>query len=105
LGIGFTYVSRKSQGDRLGYSDIDKEVMEEHTVIVNCTPVGTYPNITEKPGLPYSYLHKGHLLYDLIYNPERTAFLKEGEAVGATVQNGLDMLVLQAEKAWDIWNS
>ncbi|MEH6680881.1 MAG: shikimate dehydrogenase [Sediminicola sp.] len=105
LGITVTYVSRNPTKDQLAYSDIDAQVLGAHTLIINCSPVGTYPNITDRPQLPYASLSKDHLLYDLIYNPERTAFLKQGEAAGASVQNGLGMLVLQAEKAWEIWNT
>ncbi|WP_298505932.1 shikimate dehydrogenase [uncultured Maribacter sp.] len=104
LGISHTYVSRKSGENKYAYNDLTKEIIEEHTVIVNTTPLGTHPNITDKPALPYHYITPKHLLFDLIYNPEKTAFLKEGESQGATICNGEKMLEIQAEKAWDIWN-
>ena len=75
-----------------------------NTLIINCTPLGTYPNIEDKPNIPYECIGTDHLLYDLIYNPEQTSFLAEGEARGATTTNGLKMLQQQAEKAWEIWN-
>ncbi|MFT4832280.1 MAG: shikimate dehydrogenase [Psychroserpens sp.] len=104
LGISYTSVSRNPGPNQLSYKDLNQSIMEEHTVLVNCTPLGTSPNITAKPSLPYDYLNKGHLLFDLIYNPEKTAFLKEGEAHGALILNGHKMLGIQAEKAWEIWN-
>ncbi|WP_190809289.1 shikimate dehydrogenase [Flagellimonas sp. S3867] len=105
LGITPTYVSRTKKEGQLTYEELDKTIMTSHTVIINCTPLGTYPNIHEKPAIPYQFLGDQHLLFDLIYNPERTAFLKEGETKNAAICNGLDMLKFQAEKAWEIWNS
>ena len=105
LGIVNTYVSRQKKEGQFSYDELDKEVIEGHTFIINCTPLGTYPNIAEKPNIPYQFLNKDHLLYDLIYNPEKTTFLALGEAHGASICNGLQMLKLQAEKAWEIWNT
>ncbi|GLU44204.1 shikimate dehydrogenase family protein [Allomuricauda sp. NBRC 101325] len=105
LGIATTYVSRSPKEGQLTYDDLDKEIMEENTLIVNCTPLGTFPNIEHKPAIPYEFIGSQHLLYDLIYNPEKTAFLKEGEKQGAALCNGLEMLKGQAEKAWEIWNN
>lgn len=105
MGITQTFVSRIANSDQLSYSDIDQEILKKHTVIVNCTPLGTFPEIQNKPELPYRFLTKNHLLFDLIYNPEKTAFLKAGEMQGATILNGFRMLQLQAEKSWEIWNS
>lgn len=105
LGLGVTFVSRTEKEGMLTYQALDGDVLKEHTVIVNCTPLGTHPNIDEKPDLPYGFLTDKHLLYDLIYNPEKTSFLQEGEKQGATIKNGLEMLRLQAEKAWEIWTS
>ncbi len=105
LGMAFRFVSRNPTHNQMGYTEIDEETLERHQVIINCTPLGTYPNVAQKPPLPYPYLNKEHLLYDLIYNPSKTAFLLEGESRGATICNGLRMLELQAEKAWEIWNS
>lgn len=104
LQIPYTFASRKPQENQLSYEDLTEEIIKEHQVIVNCTPLGTYPNIDEKPKLPYQHINTKHLLFDLIYNPEKTAFLKEGEIQGAAICNGLRMLELQAEKAWEIWN-
>jgi shikimate dehydrogenase len=104
LGIGYAYVSRNPSGwGVLRYSDITPKMLEEYTVIINCSPAGTFPNVEEAPELPYYALSDRHYLYDLVYNPEKTRFLREGELRGATVQNGLDMLRLQAEAAWNIW--
>tara|TARA_R110002033_G_scaffold28871_1_gene64764 strand:- start:24766 stop:25515 length:750 start_codon:yes stop_codon:yes gene_type:complete len=104
LGIAYTFVSRKPKNEQLTYSDLNAKIIEEHMVIVNCTPLGTFPDIELKPDIPYSFIGKKHLLFDLIYNPEKTAFLLEGESRGATIKNGDKMLELQAEKAWEIWN-
>lgn len=105
MGISTTYVSRSKKAGQYTYDELDKAIMEENTLIVNCTPLGTHPDIEKKPDLPYQYIGKEHLLYDLIYNPDKTAFLALGEAHGATIQNGLGMLQWQAEKAWEIWNT
>ncbi|WP_420319860.1 shikimate dehydrogenase family protein [Flagellimonas sp.] len=105
LGISPIYVSRTKKSGQLTYQELDKTIMESHTLIVNCTPLGTYPNVEEKPSIPYHLLSNRHLLFDLIYNPRKTAFLKAGEAKNSTICNGLDMLRFQAEKAWEIWNS
>jgi len=78
--------------------------MEESSVLVNCTPLGTHPNVEQKPDIPYTYLTEKHFLFDLIYNPVKTAFLLEGETRGASICNGQRMLELQAEKAWEVWN-
>lgn len=105
LGIGHTYVSRSPGPDMIGYKDLNRKIMEYNTLIVNCTPQGTFPGIEEKPAIPYEYVSGTHLLFDLIYNPEKTAFLSTGETQGAAICNGLRMLELQAEKSWEIWNS
>lgn len=105
LGIDYCYVSRKPKRLQMVYEDISKDVLTTYTVIINCSPVGTFPNINEKPAIPYELLGPQHLLYDLIYNPEKTTFLKQGEKRGASIVNGLGMLQFQAEKAWEIWNS
>lgn len=105
LDIVTTYVSRNPKDGQLTYSDLDEETMKQNTLIVNCTPLGTFPNIEDKPTLPYAFIGSQHLLYDLIYNPEKTAFLKQGEIQGSTICNGLEMLKGQAEKAWEIWNN
>lgn len=105
LGIAYKLVSRREKENQFTYSDLNQKIIEEYTVIVNCTPLGTHPNILDKPEIPYEYIESEHLLFDLIYNPEKTAFLKAGETNGAAICNGFNMLELQAEKAWEIWNS
>ena len=104
MGLVVTLVSRNPGQGMLAYADIGEKVLREHPVLINATPLGTHPNITDKPPLPYAFIGNHHLLFDLIYNPEKTAFLLEGESRGAQISNGLRMLELQAEKAWEIWN-
>ena len=104
LGIANTYVSRSKKQGQYTYEELDKDIIKKNTLIINCTPLGTFPNVEAKPQIPYQYIGANHLLYDLIYNPEKTAFLALGEANGATICNGLKMLEQQAEKAWKIWN-
>lgn len=104
LGIAYKFVSRTKNNHQFTYDDLTDDIIREFTVIVNCSPVGTHPNVDQKPNLPYAGITDQHLLYDLIYNPEKTAFLKEGEQRGAVICNGLQMLIGQAEKAWEIWN-
>ena len=103
LEVPFSTVSR-SKGD-LQYSDLTPTIIADHQLIVNTTPLGMAPKIDACPEIPYEALSSEHILYDLIYNPEKTLFLIKGEASGATIKNGLEMLQLQAEKAWEIWNS
>ncbi len=98
----YKIVSR-TNGD-LKYQHIDQEVLESHQLIVNTTPLGMYPNIDNAPDLPYQFCNSNHVFYDLVYNPEKTLFLKKGEIKGCKIKNGLEMLELQAERAWQIWN-
>lgn len=105
LGFDYKFVSRKSGVNTLVYSELNQEIIENHLLIVNCTPLGTFPNITDCPPIPYQFLTKNHLLFDLIYNPSESEFLKRGKLKSAETSNGLRMLELQAEKAWEIWNS
>ena len=105
LGIPFKFVSRNPRENQFAYNDLDQKKMETYTVIVNCTPLGTFPKVEDRPEVPYRFINSSHLLFDLIYNPQRTSFLMEGETRGATICNGLRMLELQADKAWEIWNS
>jgi len=105
LGLSATYVSRSKTSDKhLIYSELTPEIIKAHTVIVNCTPVGMWPNTDECPDIPYNLLTEEHLLYDLLYNPDETLFMKKGEAQGAAVKNGLEMLLLQAFAGWNFWN-
>jgi shikimate dehydrogenase len=105
LGITYTFISRSPDQKQLNYSELDEELLRRNTVLINCTPLGTYPDIHNKPGIPYHFIGPKHLLYDLIYNPDKTEFLRLGEQAGAKIINGSKMLEFQAEKAWEIWNS
>lgn len=104
LGIEWTYVSRTPAPGRLTYTDLTPELMEHYQVIVNCSPVGMFPCVDACPDIPYQLLTDRHLLYDLVYNPQETLFLKRGAEHGATVKNGLEMLHLQALASWRFWN-
>ncbi len=105
LGIKSTFVSRTKKNDEvMTYEELTPEVMQQYKIIVNCTPVGMYPKVDECPAIPYDQLTTDHLLYDLLYNPDETLFMKRGRAQGATVKNGLEMLLLQAFAAWEIWH-
>lgn len=113
LGIQCTYVSRQAPKgptpsnapNRLTYSEITPRTLQEHHIIVNCSPVGMFPHANEAPDLPYDALSPDHLLYDLIYNPGMTMFLQYGVQRGSTVKNGLEMLELQAIAGWDFWTN
>lgn len=105
LGIEHVKVSRNPKQNEISYQELTKEIIDDYTVIVNCTPLGTFPNIDACPDLPYHEISSQHLLYDLIYNPSETKFLQLGKQHGSSVKNGLEMLQLQAEAAWEIWNS
>ena len=104
LGIESVFASRTHKPGMLTYEELTPEVMAEYTVIVNCTPVGMYPKVDFCPNIPYEYLTPNHLLYDLLYNPNVTLFMKKGEERGAITKNGLEMLLLQAFAAWEIWH-
>lgn len=105
LDIQPVLVSRTPQEGQLTYNRLTKEIIEEHTVIINCTPLGTYPNTGDAPEIPFQFLRKEHLVFDLIYNPTVTKLMELAASEGAIVSNGLKMLELQAEKAWEIWNT
>jgi shikimate dehydrogenase len=104
LEISYVSVSRQPLSGLYSYSDIDADLLAQHTLVINTTPVGTWPQIHEKPEFPYSAIGPQHLLYDLVYNPGQTAFLREGAERGAKTKNGYEMLVMQAEASWEIWN-
>lgn len=105
LGIEGTFVSRtKKSPKHLTYEELTPEIMKEYTVIVNCTPLGMFPKVDQCPEILYEELTPNHLLYDLLYNPNETLFMKKGQAHGAVTKNGLEMLLLQAFAAWEIWN-
>lgn len=105
LGISFQYVSRTKSSTSISYNDVNSFIIQHSTLIINSTPIGMYPNVEDAQHLPYNFITNNHLLYDLIYNPEETQFLKEGKSRGAQTKNGLEMLYLQAERSWEIWNS
>lgn len=104
LGIECTFVSRTPRNGMLSYDQLTPEVMDACKVIVNCSPVGTFPHAEECPAIPYELVSNRHLLYDLVYNPEETLFLKKGREQGAIVKNGLEMLLLQAYAGWEFWH-
>lgn len=104
LGLEYKIVSRNPIENQLSYDAISQEVMQEYTIVINCTPLGTSPNTKQCPELNYDYFTDQHLAFDLIYNPAETAFLRKAKQQGATIQNGYQMLMYQAEKAWEIWN-
>ena len=103
LGVGTTFVSRTPKEHCITYQDVTPELLESYTVIVNTTPLGMFPNVEACPDIPYDALTPKHLLYDLLYNPDETLFMKKGKEHGAVVKNGLEMLLLQAFAAWEIW--
>lgn len=104
LGVEPVYVSRTPAGNVYTYSDLDKEIIDEYKIIVNTSPLGTFPDTGQAPDIPYRFLSDEHLLYDLVYNPAETKFLRLGREKGATIKNGAEMLELQALAAWGIWN-
>ena len=104
LGIDYRFVSRSPGEGNLRYEELESATLESFQILINTTPLGTYPQVQEAPPIPYKFLTRSHLLYDLIYNPELTAFLKSGQKAGARIKNGLEMLHLQAEASWEIWN-
>tara|TARA_B100000989_G_scaffold196122_1_gene148122 strand:+ start:624 stop:1373 length:750 start_codon:yes stop_codon:yes gene_type:complete len=101
--IPFNIVSRRSSKDYLSYRDINHTLFIGNVLIVNCTPVGTYPNINKCPNLPYNLLKKENILYDLVYNPFETLFIKKGKEMGCKTLNGYEMLKFQAEMSWNLW--
>lgn len=106
LDIPYKLVSRQTNHkEYLSYNDLTKRTIDLHKIIINCTPLGTFPKIEMFPDIPYNAVTPSHILFDLIYNPSETVFLAKGRKQGATISNGLKMLELQAEKSWEIWNS
>ncbi len=105
LGIKHQSISRNKSEDTLTYEDITEEIIAQHPLIINTTPLGMLPDTDVAPAIPYQALTEKHLLYDLIYNPAETKFLHLGKSHGATIKNGHEMLILQAEASWEIWNS
>ena len=107
LGIPYRFVSRKKDdnGQLLTYDQLNETILKESQIIINCSPLGTYPKVEEAPAIPYDLITPHHYLFDLVYNPTETKFLRLGKEKGAVIQNGYDMLVLQAEANWKIWNA
>jgi len=107
MGMSFLLVSRNpGEGNGyIGYKDITKDTLDEYTVIINCSPAGMIPHEDTEPDLPYFFISKKHLLYDLVYKPAKTRFLEHGFRQGAIIKNGYEMLIIQAEENWTIWNS
>ncbi|MBI2730071.1 MAG: shikimate dehydrogenase [Sphingobacteriales bacterium] len=105
LNIDYLFVSRKKGTPKtISYHELKVEILQEHLLLINTTPLGMYPKVDDCPDIAYDYLTPQHHLYDLVYNPEKTLFLQKGEMKGATIQNGYEMLILQAEESWRIWN-
>lgn len=105
LNIQFKFVSRNpANEDELSYAQLSSTILESHHLIINCSPVGTHPNVNDCPDIPYESVTDKHYIFDLIYNPTETKFLNLGKQAGAIIKNGLEMLELQAEKSWEIWN-
>lgn len=104
LGIVYLSVSRTASATTISYEQIDQAIMTTHTLVINTTPLGMYPKIDACPNLPYQFMNEQHHLFDLVYNPVETQFLTKGKAQGASIQNGWEMLILQAEESWRIWN-
>ena len=102
LNIPFTTVSRKPP---FTYKSLTKDILHKYDIIINCTPLGCFPDIDTYPAIPYQYINPAHLLFDLIYNPKKSKFLSFGESNGSKIKNGEEMLVIQAEESWKIWNS
>ena len=113
LKIQYHFVSRNklhinegvNQSNLIGYDQLSNSIIDQHTLIINTSPVGMYPNVNEAPAIPYDAVSSKHHLFDLIYNPSETLFLSKGKEKGATIQNGLEMLHIQAEESWKIWNA
>ncbi|WP_299249623.1 shikimate dehydrogenase [uncultured Cytophaga sp.] len=104
LSIPFLYVSRNKTENGITYAELNEKIIKEHSIIINTSPLGMYPEVETFPAMPYQFLSTEHYLYDLVYNPEITMFMQKGKEFGAHVENGLGMLIGQAEKAWEIWN-
>ena len=105
LGIPYRSVVRTPAEDAIVYAELTEELIHTHQVIINTTPLGTFPNVDASPAIPYEYLTEHHLAYDLVYNPAESLFLQRAKAQGAVIKNGMEMLHLQADRSWTIWNS
>ena len=105
MNIPYQLVTRTAKTNCISYNDVTEDIIFSHKLIINTTPVGMFPDTDNAPALPYQYLTSGHFLYDLIYDPAKTEFLRQGSTYGAQTKNGIEMLQLQAERSWGIWNS
>ena len=105
IKIPYKVVSRNPVSNQIHYEELSKNLIKDHTLIINTTPLGTYPNISKYPDIPYTLLNKTNYLFDLIYNPSTTKFLELGLKNGTKIQNGYKMLIYQAEKSWELWNN
>lgn len=105
LDIPYIIITRRATDNSILYEEITEDILSNHTIIINTTPLGMSPNVISSPDLPYHYLTAGHLVYDLVYNPEETALLNKAKVQEAKIKNGLEMLYLQAERSWYLWNS
>lgn len=105
LGISYRVVVRKHAENTIHYDEVTAEILDEYKLLINTTPLGMSPNLESSPPIPYQHLTSQHLAYDLVYNPEETLFLTKAKAQGAQIKNGLEMLYLQAERSWYIWNA
>lgn len=104
IGMAYSVVSRERLKGDMTYNDLNSNIMRNISLVINTTPLGMYPNTEKAPGIPYEYLVDNCILFDLVYNPEESLFLKKGKERGCRIKNGREMLIIQAEKAWDIWN-
>ena len=104
-GIDYLQVSRNKSDDAISYNELDNEILSSHHLIINTTPLGMFPEIDKAPPISYTKIRASHYLFDLVYNPSETLFLKHGRLLGADTENGADMLIDQAEASWDIWNA
>ena len=105
LKINYSTVSRKEGKSEFVYENLNEVILNKFKMIINCSPVGTFPNINNCPNIPYEFLTKDHILYDLVYNPIESLFLKRGRKLGCKTKNGLEMLEIQANESWSVWNN
>ena len=105
LKINYSTVSRKEGKSEFVYENLNEVILNKFKMIINCSPVGTFPNINNCPNIPYKFLTKDHILYDLVYNPIESLFLKKGRKLGCKTKNGLEMLEIQANESWSVWNN
>ncbi len=104
LNIEYIFVSRNQTPNAIRYDNLNESIFSEFLIVINCTPLGTFPDVNLYPEIPYQFLTEKHIAFDLVYNPEQTTFLKKASTYGTICKNGYEMLVFQAEKAWEIWN-